>query len=205
MKTKINKKQGFHEDVDPLFGKARKHSIVAQKTKFDKEQVSDAVEIVPSIEEFLTLRFDDSEEFLGLVEHFEDANDTELQIDYEGDDVIIKVPADEADKFVEFLAEKGIKAKEELALDDANAESLVQSSEEHKEPETNVETEESEKQQVDEIIAEVQRERSKRAVSKDKSRTAKKVGRKENARDLIAWVKNPGKSDLELVDTIEAE
>jgi hypothetical protein len=41
------KKQGFHEDVDPLIGKARKHSAVAQKTKFYKEQVSETSAIVP--------------------------------------------------------------------------------------------------------------------------------------------------------------
>ena len=41
------KKQGFHEDVDPLLGKAKKHSMVALKNKFEKEQVSDESAIIP--------------------------------------------------------------------------------------------------------------------------------------------------------------
>ncbi len=175
MRTKKNKSKGFHEDDDPLLGKAKKHSIVAQKNKFDKEQISDAVEIVPSTEETLTLRFDNSDELFALMEQFENENNIQIKAEFEDEEVIVKAPADKADKLVQFLSEKGIKAKEESEKD-ANAE-IVQSSEELKEPETNVETEESEKQQVDDIIAEVQSERSKRAVSKDNSRCRKNFKR----------------------------
>jgi hypothetical protein len=61
-----NKKQGFHEDDDPLLGKSRKHSIVAQKTKFDKELVSDTSAIVPVPFESVLLSKSVIEKLVGL-------------------------------------------------------------------------------------------------------------------------------------------
>ena len=85
------KKQGFHEDVDPLLGKARKHSIVALKNKFDREQVSKTSAIVPvPIEEnIVTLRYEYSEEFKELAGQFEEDNDVLLEIDKDGDDIVV--------------------------------------------------------------------------------------------------------------------
>ncbi len=53
----------------------------------------------------------------------------------------------------------------------------------------------------EEIVEEVQDERTDSAKAKDESKTAKKVGSKEDAEDLVEWIKEPGKSDLEDVDT----
>lgn len=55
--------------------------------------------------------------------------------------------------------------------------------------------------EVDEIIEEVQEGRKPTAVAIDNSKTAKKVGNKEDADDLVDWIKEPGKSDLRDVDT----
>jgi hypothetical protein len=84
MRTKINKTKGFHEDDDPLLGKARIHSIVAQKNKFAKEQISDEVAISPADneqeEKTLTLRFKDSNKFLDAVFKFQKKYDTTIQV-----------------------------------------------------------------------------------------------------------------------------
>ncbi len=55
----------------------------------------------------------------------------------------------------------------------------------------------------DEIVEEVQEKRKDSAKAKDSSKTAKRVGDKEDAKDLLDWIKNPGKSDLKEVDTEE--
>lgn len=197
--TEIIKKQGFHEDVDPLLGKAKKHSIVALKNKFDKEQVSDtsAIVPVPDEEDKVTLRYEYSEEFKELAGEFEEDNDVLLEIDKDGDDIVVDIPVENSADFIEFLAENDIKAKEETeeALDDAT----------EKVGNTDIKDEAEPKCKVDEIIADVQSKRSKRALTSDKLRTAKKVGDKENALDLLGWLKNPGKSDIAGVDTPDAE
>jgi hypothetical protein len=193
------KKQGFHEDDDPLLGKAKKHSIVALKNKFEKEQVSDESAIVPVPDEgdIVTLRYDYSEEFKKLAGQFEEDNDVLLEINKDGDDIIVDIPVEHSADFIEFLAENDIKVKDETeeAPDDAT----------EKVGDTDIKDDAELKCKVDEIIAEAQSKRSKRALTSDKLRTAKKVGEKDNAIDLISWLKNPGKSDLAGVDTPDAE
>lgn len=56
---------------------------------------------------------------------------------------------------------------------------------------------------ADEIIESVQKKRSESAVAKDNARTAENVGDKDDAKDLVSWVKSPNKSDLKDVDTNE--
>jgi len=163
------------------------------------------------------LRFEDSEQFPALAEQFETENDVLLEISNDEGDIVVEILAGKSEDFTGFLAERGIMVKDELAVDDEKisetvedaitiddakntenvgdkdeAESSIESSEEPDEP----------KSEVDEIINEVQNKRSKRAVGRDKSRTAKRVGKKENTGELIAWMKSPGKSDMSGVDTI---
>ena len=194
------KKQGFHEDVDPLLGKAKKHSMVALKNKFEKEQVSDesAIIPIPDEEDKVTLRYEYSEEFKELAGQFEEDNDVLLEINKDGDDIVVGIPVENSADFIEFLAENDIKVKEdtEEAVDD---EKTIDVSDTDKKDDAEL------KCKVDKIIADVQSKRSKRAVTSDKLRTAKKVGDKENAFDLMSWLKNPGKSDLAGVDTPDAE
>lgn len=120
--TDKNNKQGFNEDADPLLGKAKKHSIVAQKTKFQKENVSkkSAIAPVPVEEDIITLRFDNSEEFAELAEEFEDKNDIELVIRKEEDEIFVDVPAENSADFIDFLVENDIKVKEDLKPEKAD-------------------------------------------------------------------------------------
>jgi hypothetical protein len=165
---------GWHEKRD-ISGRAPLHAKAALKNKFDKEHISKEVAITPAgneqEEKTLTLYFKDSDKFIDAALEFEEKYDTPIPFDFEEDRFISSVSKEMGDMFRNFMKDKGL---EEI-------------------PEANViETKESEKQQADDIIAEVQNERSKRAVGKDKSRTAEKVGNKENAGELILWVKNPG-------------
>jgi hypothetical protein len=54
---------------------------------------------------------------------------------------------------------------------------------------------------AEEIVEEVQENRTESAKAKDESKTAKKVGSKEDVEDLVEWIREPGESDLEGVDT----
>jgi hypothetical protein len=56
---------------------------------------------------------------------------------------------------------------------------------------------------ADEIVDEVQSKRKDSAKAKDNAQTAKEVGEKDDAGDLVKWAKDPGKSDLRGVDTKE--
>jgi hypothetical protein len=205
-----DKKKGFNEDDDPLLGKARKHSIVAQKTRFNKENVSKISAIVPVLDEkdIVTLRYEHSEEFTKLAGQFEQDNEVRLAIRKEGEEIFVKVPVENSADFIEFLAENDIKEKDDfqeekdaLKVDDAKAISVddIEKKDVAVHPSAEI------KCTVDKIIADAQSKRSKRALASDKLRTAKRVGDKENAFDLISWLKNPGKSDLKGIDTLEAE
>ena len=197
------KKQGFHEDVDPLLGKAKKHRIVALKNKFEKEQVSDesAIIPIPDEEDKVTLRYEYSEEFKELAGQFEEDNDVLLEINKDGDDIIVDIPVENSADFIEFLSENAIKVKEEAkeAVDNEKAANVSDTEDKDDTFDSSSEL----KCKVDKIIADVQSKRSKRAVTSDKLRTAKKVGDKENAFDLMSWLKNPGKTDLKGVDDAE--
>lgn len=200
----ISKGQGFNEDVDPLTNKRPIHCIAAQKTKFKKENVSKISAIVPVTDEkdIVTLRYEYSEEFRELAGQFEEDNDVLLEINKDGEDIIVDIPVENSADFIEFLAENDIKVKEEAeeAVDDEKTEVS-----DTNDKDVAIDSSAELKCKVDEIIADVQSKRSKRALTSDKLRTAKKVGEKDNAFDLISWLKNPGKSDLEGVDTPEAE
>jgi len=80
-------KQGFHEDIEPLSGKARKHSMVALKNKFNKENISKQVAITPAgneqEEKTLNMRFKDSNKFLDTVFEFEERHDITIPLDFE--------------------------------------------------------------------------------------------------------------------------
>lgn len=54
---------------------------------------------------------------------------------------------------------------------------------------------------ADKVIEGVQENRTESAKAKDESKTAKDEGNKDDAEDLVEWVREPGKSDLEGVDT----
>jgi hypothetical protein len=179
MTDKKIKKQGFHEDADPLLGKSRKHSIVAQKTKFDREQISKEIAITPvgnEQKETLTLHFKDSNKFTDTVFEFEEKYDTIIPLDLEEDRFVVSVSKDMVDKFRSFMKDKGL---EEI-------------------PEAT---------EIDGKIARVQNESSNRVINKDKmiTVTAKKTGNMENTGDLIQLVKNPGRSDIAGVDTLETK
>jgi hypothetical protein len=171
MTDKKIKKQGFHEDVDPLLGKARKHSIVAQKTKFDREKISKEVAITPADDEQeLKLHFKDSDKFVDTVFEFQEKYDTIIPLDFEEDRFVVSVEKEMVDKFRNFMKDKGLEE-----IPDAI--------------------------EIDEKIDRVQHERSKLALNKDNAITASKGGNKENQRDLNASLAHPNLTDLENIDT----
>ncbi len=186
-----------------MTGKRPLHCIAAEKGKFKKENVSkkSAIVPVPDKEDIITLRFDNSDEFAELAEEFEEDNDLELVMNNKGDDIIVDVPIEQSADFIEFMVDNGIKEKEgtEETMDD------VKNTEKADDVKSTEKIKSVDSSSVDKIIAEATSKRSKRAVSKDKTRTAKRVGDKGVAGDLISWLKNPGKSDLQGVDTAETE
>jgi hypothetical protein len=208
----IKRQGGFKEDIDPLTNKRPIHCIAAQKTKFKKENVSQisAIVPVPEQEDIITLRYENSEEFTELAEEFEDDNDIELLIRKDGNEILVDIPVENSADFIDFLAENDIKEKEaqeekeendSSKVNDAKAAEKVDDIEKKDVPVDSSEV----KCSVDKIIVDAQRRRSKRAVTIDKLRTAKRVGDKDNAGDLISWLKNPGKTDLKNVDSPDAE
>jgi hypothetical protein len=54
---------------------------------------------------------------------------------------------------------------------------------------------------TEEIIEEVQKKRTEPDIAKDKSKTAKNLGNREDPEDLVEWIKEPGESDLEAIET----
>jgi hypothetical protein len=133
MKDKKNK--GYKEPKDPLTEKAPRHQAVA----LSKDVISDEVAISPTgndkiekedtsqalvkeleaisddtkdraqIEETITLRFEDTGEFLDTLKKFETENDLELAMDFDADSYIIGVPIDMVDAFRKFMDENDIK------------------------------------------------------------------------------------------------
>jgi hypothetical protein len=172
------KKQGFFENKDALLGKGKKHSIAAQKTRFNKEQISKEVAINPANNEHgektLDLRFKEADKFLDTVSKFEEEHDITIPLDFEKGSFVVGVSKEMADIFRNFMREEGL---QEI-------------------PDT---------REIDEKIAAVQKARSKSALDKDNSITALKLGKKENPDDLRAWLAHPNLSDMENIDTATGE
>lgn len=94
--------------------------------------------------------------------------------------------------------------RKKISINRKDAGSLQEFMEEH-----GIEFEEIEDREMEEahlataeqVVSEVQGRRKESAKAIDSSRTAKNVGDKEDAEDLVDWVKAPGESDLAGVDT----
>lgn len=180
---------GWHEPPDPTCigkdgkAKARKHHDVVVKKEANsalnkpmsknesKEPEKEELHIVVDTEKLLNLR------------DFCDENRIEFKMDehfdiMEGVAVYITTPEAKAecDALLEFLDRNQI--VEGIIEDSSTSSDLAQK-----------------------VIGKVQERRSESAKAKDSSRTAKNVGDKEDAEDLVDWVKNPAKSDLQGVDT----
>lgn len=93
----------------------------------------------------------------------------------------VRIPKKYADNFMTFLAENDIELENDY--DAFDAEIAID--------------------KLGKIVDKVQSKRKPQAVARDNSKTAKNVGDKEDADDLLSWIKEPGKSDLEDVDTEE--
>jgi hypothetical protein len=172
------KKQGFHEEKDALSGKSKIHSIIANKIKFNKENISKDVAIAPanneSEEKTLNLRFKDSNRFLDAVSDFEGKHDITIPLDFEKGSFVVGVSKEMACFFRNYMREEGL---QEI-------------------PDT---------REIDEKIAAVQKNRSKSALDKDRSITAQNLGKIENPNELNTWLTHPNLSDLENIDTATEE
>ena len=122
MTYKKNNNQGFKETADTLLNKANNHSASAQKTKFKKENVSkkSAIIPVPVEEDIITLRFENSGDQFAELEQFEDDKDVELIVRKDKEDIFVDIPVEKSADFIDYMAENGIKVKEEKkAVEDA--------------------------------------------------------------------------------------
>lgn len=196
MKDKKNK--GYKEPKDPLTEKAPRHQAAALEIK---DIISDDVAISPAgndkkanedtvtqevsvtdlkvddveidkeqLGETVTLRFEDTHDFLDALKKFEKEKNLELAMDFDTDSYIVGVPLGMVDAFRKFMDENDIK-------------------------------EITDTKEIDERIAEVQKRRSSLALAMDNSMTAGRVGNKEDADDLVEWLKHPNRLDLVGIDT----
>ncbi|OGM11671.1 hypothetical protein A2Z22_01955 [Candidatus Woesebacteria bacterium RBG_16_34_12] len=185
--------KGFREAKD-ISGKSPIHKAAALKNKFEKEQISEEVAIIPvdnelekpidpagkkENEESVILRYKDSENetLLEKVFAYEKLSGTTIPLDFESDSgtdysgsFILSLKKSEVDKFRAFMKDDF----EEIPFET-----------------------------TDNIIQDVQSRRSNRAISIDKSIKANRVGHKENPIDLKNWSKNFNTLDLLGVDTGE--
>lgn len=148
MKDKKNK--GYKEPKDPLTEKSPRHQAAAlskdiisdevaispaENDKIEKEEttsqaleaISNDVEKVPDkdreqIEETVTLRFEDTDEFLDALKEFEKENNLELAMDFDTDSYIVGVPIGMVDAFRKFMDENDIKEITDKEIDERIAE-----------------------------------------------------------------------------------
>jgi hypothetical protein len=182
-----NKGGGYMEPKDPLTNKAKRHSAVALKNQFKKEQISKKVAITPAEKEhkeditspetavkaveiadkdkdIITLRFEDTGEFLTVLKKFQKENNhLELAMDYD-ESYLIGVPLPMVESIRKFMTGKGIKEVTENTIEDR--------------------------------IRDVQTNRSRLAIAIDKRIKAKRVGEKQNPLDLLNWAGSPNTLDL---------
>jgi hypothetical protein len=135
-----NKGGGYKEQKDPLTNKGKRHSAAALKNQFEKEQISavaitpavkehkeditspetavKAVEIVDKDKDIVTLRFEDTGEFLTVLKKFQkENNNLELAMDYD-ESYLIGVPLDLVEPIRKFMTGKGIKEMTENTVED---------------------------------------------------------------------------------------
>lgn len=193
--NELNNK-GFREAKD-ISGKSPIHKATALKSKFEKEQISKEVAIIPVDNELeepidpagndkkedegsVILRYKDSENetLLEKVFAYEKLSGTTIPLDFESDSgtdysgsFILSIKKSEIDKFRAFMKDDF----EEIPYSET----------------------------ADQKIKDVQSRRSNRAIAIDKSITASRVGRKDNPIDLKDWSENPNTLDLLGVDAGE--
>lgn len=191
--NELNNK-GFREAKD-ISGKSPIHKAAALKSKFEKEQISKEVAIIPvdneleepiypagkkENEESVNLRYKDSqnETLLEKVFAYEKLSGITIPLDFESDSgtdysgsFILSVKKSEIDKFRAFMKDDF----EEIPFSET----------------------------ADQKIEEIQSKRSSRAIAIDKSITASRVGLKENPIDLKEWAESPNTLDLLDVDSGE--
>ncbi len=147
MKDKKNK--GYKEPKDPLTEKAPRHQAAALEIK---DIISDDVAISPAgndkkanedvtqeasvtdlkvddveidkeqLGETVTLRFEDTGEFLDALKKFENENNLELAMDFDADSYITGIPIDMVDAFRKFMDENDIKEITDKEIDERIAE-----------------------------------------------------------------------------------
>ncbi len=125
--TKKNNEKGYREPKDALTGKAKRHQKAALETKFEKEPISDEIDIVPEkqpvpcdkklAEETITLRYEDSDEFLDAVKEFEEKNGI-MPLDFDEDSFVVAVSKEKVEAFRESMKEKDIEEIVDTDIDD---------------------------------------------------------------------------------------
>ena len=197
LKDKKNK-GGYKELKDPLTGKGKRHSAAALKK--DADIISDEVAVVPSGGHKVAQE--------AVIADFEKKVDDVEIPEKDGESVILRYKDSKKENLLEKVYAYEKMSGTTIPLDyDSDSDSFILSikkSEIDKFRTFMMDFEEIPfNETADKKIEEIQSQRSNRAIAIDESKTANRVGRKDNPIDLKDWAENPAKLDLLDVDAGE--
>ncbi len=198
LKHKKNKGGGYKERKDPLTEKAPRHSASAMKK--DADAISNEGAVVPTGEHKVAQD--------AVIADFEKKIDKIEIPDKDEESVILQYKDSEKENLLEKVFAYEKMAGITIPLDyDSDSESFLVSIKKSEIDKFRTFMKDFEEilfsETADKKIEDVQSNRSSRAIALDKSKTASRVGRKENPSDLKDWAENPARLDLLGVDAGE--
>ena len=196
LKDKKNK-GGYKELKDPLLGKGKRHSAAALKK--DADAISNKGAVVPSEEHKVAQE--------AVIADFEKKVDN-VEIP-DGESVILRYKDSKKENLLEKVFAYEKMSGTTIPLDyDSTSDSFILSIKKSEIDMFRTFMKDFEEipfsETADTTIGKVQSNRSSRAIAIDKSKTASRVGLKNNPIDLRDWSENPGRLDLLDVDAGEA-
>lgn len=203
LKDKKNK-GGYRELKDPLTGKGKRHTASAMKK--DADVISDDVAISPAGND----KKEQEETVTQEGANFEKkTEDVEIVPDKDKESIILRYKDSEKENLLEKVFAYEKMSGTTIPLDyDSNSDSFILSIKKSEIDEFRTFMKDFEEipfsGTADTTIGKVQSNRSSRAIAIDNSKTASRVGRKDNPVDLKDWSENPSRLDLLDVDAGEA-
>lgn len=198
LKHKKNKGGGYKERKDPLTEKAPRHSASAMKK--DADAISNEGAVVPTGEHKVAQD--------AVIADFEKKVDDVEIPDKDRESVILRYKDSKKENLLEKVFTYEKMSGTTIPLDyDSDSDSFILSIKKSEIDEFRIFMKDFEEitfsETVDTTIGKVQSNRSSRAIAIDKSKTASRIGRKDNPIDLKDWSENPAKLDLLGVDVGE--